>query len=943
MWSHKLLGFVRYASQHTIAFIRSILGISRPKPPGGITRPERGALVFLFLILCSVAALGQLSQITASKIVDGGGKPLRSGEIDFYPTTLAGYPIQPQLGGGGVILYKPAQCLVVNGAITTATEGSACTTADTSLSNQANFCYKTIVKDTTTIPSHLLPPMKCLQPRGATWNLDTQYIPDMQPGELLAVGPPGPQGPAGPGANYTFPGAFSVNNGAVTWTAQGANTVMAGPGTGSTPGTPGFRYLNSADVAQAGPLTNALPNINGEIWVDGTRYATMNAAWLAAEQAIQNISINQTIRVGPGFYTLAAPLVEPTNGNCISIIGTAGVTQAASSGVVAEGSVIAASIATGFPSGQDIIQLTNSGASVQAHGCVFRNFTVEGAGSATPHGFTLQWFRGLDIENVAVKDTGSDGFLLGEASGSHQSLGYFRNLVVSWDATKFTPAGRGNYGVNAQTTLIDSDFDNLYVRNAKQAAVYDAGGGNVFNLIHGFGYPYSCATAPCNNSETSSNAADASYATNYEVVDAGSGGNMYFNAYMDSPAIAAFDLKSNGVQINGGHIQWPDNTSFPNATFAEVESTVTSNLVISNVDCLNMSTTAGIPGSPAGASGVWISYMGSAGTAPAYSSVSNLAGCGNYVQQRIAARQTAFDANGNNSANTNFGAGNPGVTPKVFVTPLSTSGAEGGVEVENFSGGQADTYYSGYSGQPSNFAVMADGAIKSTGLQTGVTAITASTTLTKANHVILANAAGGAFTLTLPSCFTAMPDGLAPTGMEFTIVKTDVSGNAVTLTTTSGQSINVRGTSYTSLALPVPSGLTLACGTDNNWYGTEQVGGIRATWTGYVGSQTYASANTDIGANTWKPTSALQFTRFDIHTGVAPSGCTTYPVVGLYDATMSAWLGTVTLASGAYADYSAISGAANAGDTIRVGVSTAASGCTVSGAALWWTAEYVMR
>jgi len=491
--------------------------------------------------------------------------------------------------------------------------------------------------------------------------------------------------------------------------------------------------------------------------------------------------------------------------------------------------------------------------------------------------------------------------------------------------------------------LIDSDFDYVYVRNAKQAAVYNAGGGNVFNLIHGFGYPYTCATAPCNNNETNPGASDASYATNYEVVDAGSGGNMYFNTYMDSPAIAAFDLKSNGVQINGGHIQWPDNTSFPNATFAEVENTVTSNLVISNVDCLNMSNTAGIPGSPAGASGVWISYMGVAGTAPAYSSVSNLAGCGNYVQQRIAARQTAFDVAGNNSANTNFGAGNPGVTPKVFVTPLSTSGAEGGVEVENFTNGQSDAFYSGLSGQPSNFAVMADGTIRSTGLQTGIAAVTAATTLTKANHVILANASSGAFTLTLPSCFTAMPDGLTPTGMEFTIVKTDTSGNAVTLTTTSGQSINVRGTSYTSLALPAPSGVTLACGSDNNWYGTEQVGGARATWTGYIGSQTYASTNTDIGANTWKPTTPVQFTRFDIHTSVAPSGCTTFPVVGVYDATTSAWLGTIALASGAYTDFSAISGVANAGDTIRVGINTAASGCTISGAALWWTAEYVMR
>src|SRR5579872_2205695 len=190
-------------------------------------------LVLAFLLAGVIPGYAQLSQITASKIVDGAGKPLKSGEIDFYPATLAGAPIQPQLGGGGVILYKAAQCLVVNGAITTATDGSNCTTADTSLSNQANFCYKTIVKDTSSIPSRLFPPMKCLQPRGATWNLDTQYVPDMQPGELLAVGPPGPQGPPGPGTAVTFPGTFTVTNGVVTWTAQSPHTFMAGPATGS--------------------------------------------------------------------------------------------------------------------------------------------------------------------------------------------------------------------------------------------------------------------------------------------------------------------------------------------------------------------------------------------------------------------------------------------------------------------------------------------------------------------------------------------------------------------------------------------------------------------------------------------------------------------------------------------------------------------------------------
>jgi hypothetical protein len=507
-----------------------------------------------------------------------------------------------------------------------------------------------------------------------------------------------------------------------------------------------------------------------------------------------------------------------------------------------------------------------------------------------------------------------------------------------------------------------------------QAAVYNAGGGTSFELIHGFGYPYTCTTAPCNNStETNSSAADASWATNYEVVDAGAGGNMYFNTYMDSPAIAAFDLKSNGVQINGGHVQWPDTTSFPDATFAEVEATVSSNLVISNVDCLNMSTTAGIPSSPAGATGVWISYMGTNGSAPSYSSISNLAGCGQYVQQRVAARQTAFDMAGNNSSNTNYGSGQAGVTPKVFVTPLSSQANEGGVEVENFSGGQGDSFLSGFSGQASNFAVMADGTVRHTGQQTSAVFATSSTTLTKANHIVLANATSGAFTLTLPSCYTAMPDGLTPTGMEFTIVKTDTTANAVQLATSSSETISVLGSKVSSYSLTAAGGLTLACGPDSNWYSTEQIAatalaappsqcpagsystGINAngsancsqswhfTWYGNFAGTFGTSANSSLGS-IWSPSAAVNMTRLDIAVGTAPAGCSTYPVIGIYDSTSSAWLKSVTLAAGTYSYRSAVTGVPiTAGHNLSMGVQTAGVGCTTNPGSAQLTMEYTMN
>jgi hypothetical protein len=748
-------------------------------------------------------------------------------------------------------------------------------------------------------------------------------------------------------AGYTS-GGFSV-------TCNGKTSKLDTSGNLSLPGA----------VRAQGGVTGA--TINGEITVDGTTYTTLNAAWSAAVSQAAASGQNQTVRLGVGTFSVTGTLAEPTNGACVSLIGSAAPT------VTADNTNASTVITVPSSLGGDLFSLQNT-AGGQAQSCTFRDLMILANKNAN-HALNFQWFRGLYIDDVTVNDTTQDAFYLGESSGSHQANFEMRNVTVSYSSASFTPASRPNYGLNLQSTVLDSFVENLLVRNALQAAVYNAGGGITFELIHGFGYPYSCTTAPCNNTETNSSAADASWATNYEAVDTGAGGNMYFNTYMDSPAVAAFDLKSNGVQINGGHIQWPDTISFPNATFAEVESTVTSNLVISNVDCLNMSNTAGISGSPAGATGVWISYMGANGSAPSYSSISNLAGCGQYVQQRVAARQTAFDTAGNNSSNANFGSGQTGMTPKVFVTPLSSQANEGGVEVENFSGGLGDSFFSGFSGQASNFAVMADGTVRHTGLQTSAVFATSSTTLTKANHIVLANATTGALTLTLPSCYTAMPDGLTPTGMELTIVKTDSTGNTVQLTTTSSETISVLGSKAASYSLTATGGVTLACGPDSNWYSTEQIGGAanslaatpsqcpagsyatgitangsanceqawRSTWYGYFGGTFGSSTNSSLGS-IWSPSAAVSMTRLDIAVGTAPAGCSTWPVVGIYDGTASAWLKTVTLASGTYSYRNAVSGVAiTAGHNLSMGVQTAGVGCTTNPASAQLTMEYMMN
>lgn len=85
-------------------------------------------------------------------------------------------------------------------------------------------------------------------------------------------------------------------------------------------------------------------------------------------------------------------------------------------------------------------------------------------------------------------------------------------------------------------------------------------------------------------------------------------------------------------------------------------------------------------------------------------------------------------------------------------------------------------------------------------------------------------------------------------------------------------------------------------------------------------------------------------TRLDIAVGIAPSGCTTWPSVGIYDSTAGAWLKTVTLASGTYSYRNAVSAVAvPAGHNLSMGVQTAGAGCTTNAGSAQLTMEYTMQ
>jgi hypothetical protein len=182
--------------------------------------------------------------------------------------------------------------------------------------------------------------------------------------------------------------------------------------------------------------------------------------------------------------------------------------------------------------------------------------------------------------------------------------------------------------------------------------------------------------------------------------------------------------------------------------------------------------------------------------------------------------------------------------------------------------------------------------------------------------------------------------------------------------------------------LSSPSTQTLVCGPDYNWYvaGTAAAtfsgnattatalaatpaqcpagtyaGGIAAngtanclqswrfTWYGNFAGAFGTSTNNSLGA-IWSPSAAIAMTRLDIAVGTAPAGCSTWPVIGIYDSTAAAWLKTVTLASGTYSYRNAVTSVSvAAGHNLSMGVQTAGVGCSTTPGSAQLTMEYTMN
>lgn len=617
----------------------------------------------------------------------------------------------------------------------------------------------------------------------------------------------------GPGIEYDSWGPsgwtnlFKVygSNGTGTLTSSVPTTLSSTLSVGGTASITGAlseagaaTFKQNVSVAGTENVAGALSasQMNGTITVDGTTYTTLNQAWSAAVSAATTSGRNQTIWLGPGSYPITATMNEPVNGACVSVSGSAGGTSGADIGTAGTTLTVSNNL------NGDVFYLGNA---VLTEGCTFRNLDILAAKNAT-HGFEFQWARGLLFDTVSVNDTTAEGLLLGEESttNGHQTNVLLRNVTVSYSAGTFTPATRPQWGIHLQETAIDSVLRTILVRNAQTAAVWNEGTGNIGYGVHGFGYPYTCTTAPCSNTASSSTAANASYATNYVIYDTGGAGSVWTDTYADSPAVSAFYVGANGISIHGGHVQWPDLTSFPSANLAYVSAAVTNNLLIADVGCLEMSSSVN-----------WITYASASGVPPTFASVHHLTGCGNYYQALEPATTTGFSGGGA----SNNAPGN-GAVAAVWAAPKAAAATYSAFSAQEYTGYQGDLFDGHIAGATPFFNVTYQGTIRSSGgIALSTVLNTANTlTLTTANKNVIANAASGAQTLTLPSCYTAMPDKAVPTGLELTIVKSDTSANAVTLQTVSSQTINYQGVAAQTLVLTTPGKRTLVCGPDYNWY-----------------------------------------------------------------------------------------------------------------------------
>jgi hypothetical protein len=177
------------------------------------------------------------------------------------------------------------------------------------------------------------------------------------------------------------------------------------------------------------------------------------------------------------------------------------------------------------------------------------------------------------------------------------------------------------------------------------------------------------------------------------------------------------------------------------------------------------------------------------------------------------------------------------------------------------------------------------------------------------------------------------------------------STGAISCTKTSGTAFGTGATAtianYAPLASPgltgTPTAPTAGAG-DNS---------TKIATTAYVRSEIYTAWSCAVGGTTssvqycnWTVPAGITVTGFDLAVSTAAAGCTTYPVLQVWDGTAGAEVGSYSiLFTTGTSFYTQVTGSTNvaSGHQLRFKVTTAAAGCSTNPANVVGTATYQMQ
>jgi len=179
--------------------------------------------------------------------------------------------------------------------------------------------------------------------------------------------------------------------------------------------------------------------------------------------------------------------------------------------------------------------------------------------------------------------------------------------------------------------------------------------------------------------------------------------------------------------------------------------------------------------------------------------------------------------------------------------------------------------------------------------------------------------------------------GTLPHAQLPTLVSGDIPNNAAN---TSGTAANLSGTP----TLPNGTAATTQSGGDNS---------TKLATTAYVRSEIQmawscpvAGTSSTVQYCNWTLPAAITITGFDLSDSTAAAGCTTYPIVQLWDGTANAEVGSYSVAFTSGTNFfPQVTGSANvaSGHFLRLKITTAAAGCTTSAAGIVGTVTYQMQ